>query len=340
MSHQTGITGSAELKDVFRRCTTSDEFRLVKVGITDEELVCIDTVAVQSNSWRDDYDASVKPLLEEKQPCYIFYRLESKDKWLFIAYTPDKSPVRQKMLFAGTRATVKTEFGTGFIMKELIGTAKNEVTLSGYDEDVRSCEAPPPLTDAEEEKKAIKEAENNTDIGVDTRHKTHSGLSFPLTDDLQGAINRFKGHDLNYLQLRINLQEEFIYLSTSGSHSIQELEREAPVDDAYYHIYRFDHTFKGEHMSSVVFVYTMPGTRAPIKARMLYSSCKSTLVEDLTNVYGLVFEKTLESQDQPLSEDYLMSEVHPPVAEVREKFSKPKAPGRRAPTKRPGRSNN
>lgn len=48
--------------------------------------------------WILDYDAMVLPILEEKQPCYIFYRLDSMNQtgyeWIFISYSPDFSPVR------------------------------------------------------------------------------------------------------------------------------------------------------------------------------------------------------------------------------------------------------
>ena len=44
-----------------------------------------------------DYDAMVLPSLEEQQPCYILYRLDSVNElgyeWVFLAYSPDFSPV-------------------------------------------------------------------------------------------------------------------------------------------------------------------------------------------------------------------------------------------------------
>ena len=49
------------------------------------------------------YDIHVKPLLEEKQPCYILYRLDSKNamgfQWIFIAWSPDFSPVNSRFLY-------------------------------------------------------------------------------------------------------------------------------------------------------------------------------------------------------------------------------------------------
>lgn len=95
-------------------------------------------------TWDKDYDKLVIPLIEEDQPCYILYRyffshyfrnfcfitfifrLDTKNasgyEWLFISWSPDTAPVRQKMLYASTKATLKQEFGTSQIKEELHGT--------------------------------------------------------------------------------------------------------------------------------------------------------------------------------------------------------------------------
>lgn len=65
-------------------------------------------------------------LIEENSPCYIIYKFDSKNslgyEWLFISWSPDTAPVRQKMLYASTKATLKMEFGTSQIKEELHGT--------------------------------------------------------------------------------------------------------------------------------------------------------------------------------------------------------------------------
>lgn len=52
-------------------------------------------------SWEKDYDSFVLPLLEDKQPCYILYRLDSQNaqgyEWVFIAWSPDHSPVSNSL---------------------------------------------------------------------------------------------------------------------------------------------------------------------------------------------------------------------------------------------------
>lgn len=50
-----------------------------------------------SRRWDTDYDTLVLPLLDEQQPCYVLYRLDSQNaqgyEWLFISWSPDSSPV-------------------------------------------------------------------------------------------------------------------------------------------------------------------------------------------------------------------------------------------------------
>lgn len=53
-----------------------------------------------SRRWDADYDALVLPLLDEQQPCYVLYRLDSQNaqgyEWLFISWSPDSSPVSSR----------------------------------------------------------------------------------------------------------------------------------------------------------------------------------------------------------------------------------------------------
>jgi len=53
-------------------------------------------------------------------------RLDSQNtsgyEWLLINWSPDSSAIRQKMLYASTKATLKQEFGSGQIIEELHAT--------------------------------------------------------------------------------------------------------------------------------------------------------------------------------------------------------------------------
>ncbi|CAL8405215.1 unnamed protein product [Arctogadus glacialis] len=125
MSHQTGIQATEEVLDVFSKARNGS-YRLIKVVIAGEKLVLGETRLV-CKRFDQEYDAYVLPLLDEGMPCYLLYRLDTTNtqgyEWLFLAWSPEGSPVRQKMLYAATRATVKKEFGGAHIKEEIFGTA-------------------------------------------------------------------------------------------------------------------------------------------------------------------------------------------------------------------------
>ena len=55
-----------------------------------------------ARSWDKDYDQFLLPLLTPQEPCYVLYRLDSQNaqgyEWIFIAWSPDQSPVCLRLL--------------------------------------------------------------------------------------------------------------------------------------------------------------------------------------------------------------------------------------------------
>ena len=45
-------------------------------------------------------------------------------KWLMISWSPDSASIRNKMLYASTKATLKKEFGGGQILDDLYGNVR------------------------------------------------------------------------------------------------------------------------------------------------------------------------------------------------------------------------
>ncbi|XP_015778183.1 PREDICTED: twinfilin-1-like [Acropora digitifera] len=100
MSHQTGIQANEELKAVFAKAREG-KIRVIKVDIQDGKYFCspfISTQQVKEFFELPHYDNAILPLLEEKDPCFLFYRLDSKNnqgyEWLFISYSPDFSKIK------------------------------------------------------------------------------------------------------------------------------------------------------------------------------------------------------------------------------------------------------
>ncbi|XDA74552.1 hypothetical protein R6Z07F_004775 [Ovis aries] len=316
MSHQTGIQASEDVKDIFARARNG-KYRLLKISIENEKLV-IGSCRKPSDSWDQDYDSFVLPLLEDKQPCYVLFRLDSQNaqgyEWIFIAWSPDHSHVRQKMLYAATRATLKKEFGGGHIKDEVFGTVKEDVSLHGYKKYLLSQSSPAPLTAAEEELRQIKINEVQTDVSVDAKHQTLQGVAFPISQEAFQALEKLNNRQLNYVQLEIDIKNEIIILANTVNTELKDLPKRIPKDAARYHFFLYKHSHEGDYLESIVFIYSMPGYTCSIRERMLYSSCKSPLLEIVERQLQMdVIRKRLGPEKNRNFKDLLSTyKQHPP----------------------------
>jgi len=343
MSHQTGIGSSDDLKAFFGSCRTG-KYRLIKVMIRGESgpRLELEESLEQAGSWEEDWNSLLLPLVDTQQPAYFLYRLDEKDDsgflWIFISWSPDEAPTRQKMLYASTKATFKKEFGQGQIKTDYFATSKEEVTLEGLKRHLVSANGPGPLSKQEEEMKEIKQSETRVDISVNTKQQTLSSLAFPMEEKALSALNEFIKKGINYVQLSIDISNESILLKKTGVYELEDLASLVPEDEARYHLYRFKHSYQGEATASTVFIYSMPGYSVSIKERMLYSSCKNSVVEVIENHYNIEIARKMEIDvGSELTEEYFMSEIHPVAVNAKPKFSKPAPPskGRKRITKAP-----
>uniref|UniRef100_A0A4X1TSM3 Twinfilin-1 n=2 Tax=Sus scrofa TaxID=9823 RepID=A0A4X1TSM3_PIG len=297
MSHQTGIQASEDVKDIFARARNG-KYRLLKISIENEKLV-IGSCRQPSDSWDKDYDSFVLPMLEDKQPCYILFRLDSQNaqgyEWIFIAWSPDHS--------------------------------HEDVSLHGYKKYLLSQSSPAPLTAAEEELRQIKINEVQTDVSVDTKHQTLQGVAFPISREAFQALEKLNNRQLNYVQLEIDIKNEVIILANTVNTELKDLPKRIPKDSARYHFFLYKHSHEGDYLESIVFIYSMPGYTCSIRERMLYSSCKSPLLEIVERQLQMdVIRKIEIDNGDELTADFLYEEVHPKQHAHKQSFAKPKGP--------------
>ncbi|GCB63357.1 hypothetical protein scyTo_0011609 [Scyliorhinus torazame] len=297
MSHLTGIPASKELKDIFARARNG-EFCFLKIVIENEQLK-VGASRESVTSWEQEYDSCILPLLEEQQPSYILYRLDTMNvqgfQWLFIAWSPDLSP--------------------------------EDVSFSGYKKHLVSQKDPAPLTAAEEELRQIKMNEGRTENSIVTRQPTLQGLPFPIQDDAIEALDKLRNKELSYVQLKIDFNQETIKLADTTHTEIGDLPKRVPKDSARYHFFLYKHSHEGDYLESIVFIYSMPGYTCSIRERMLYSSCKSPLIDMLDKQIALEITKKIEIDDgNELTADFLYGEIHPKQHAHRQIFAKPKGP--------------
>lgn len=84
----------------------------------------------------------------------------------------------------------------------------------------------------EEEMKEIRLNEINTSIHTDTRQQTLGGIKCPMTTSAEQSIEHMRKGSYNYLQFKIELQEEQIHLVKAANVELMNLPKEIPEDHA------------------------------------------------------------------------------------------------------------
>ncbi|KAI8376701.1 hypothetical protein EDC96DRAFT_282352 [Choanephora cucurbitarum] len=310
MSHQSGIQVSEELSQVFTQAVSKGDIRILRVSIEKESLVPNGTSAVQDD-FETDYKKFIDNYLDNTTPAYIFVRFDEKGtageyKWLFLCYVPDGAKVRDKMLYASTRATLTKELGDYRFVDNIYGTEKSEFTWEGYKKHLAHKAAEAPLTRREQELAEIKAAEVKavSDYqGTTTRKSYAPGVAFPLTDKavkgLQELAKTREERTTNFVSLY--LENEKIDLDSSTKITVEELAKTIKQDAPRFTFFMYD--------ENLVFIYTCPST-SKIRERMLYSSSKANVITAAETEVSLKVAKKLETSDlEDLTKAYLDEEL-------------------------------
>lgn len=383
MSHQTGIHATDELKATFAKCKAQQDIRCLKLSIDKEKLVCDDTkpMSISSNvDWKHDWKTyMVESFLPKQRPCYVLFRLgdgnDDKDivvrptpppntttpksgnplsssQWLFVSWTPESSPVREKMIYASTKSTVKQEFGGGSIFADyfvagpedlLVDSVKKWIErkqhIRGGHIDMNE------LSLSEQELQQVKadEAALCADLlasaaTLKEKNKSLPNIEMPIADEAIKALYDFKQGKSAYVQMSIDPKSETILLEKNEPSSGFDLAKKSissmtPKDHARYHLVSYNHQHDKKQTKATLFIYSIPSSGCPVKERMLYSSVKNSLlkvIQDESKI-GIDVAKRIETDDpSELTEKFLYDEIYPVAAtpSTPQAFVKPKGPSK------------
>ncbi|KAH9283804.1 Twinfilin-1 [Echinococcus granulosus] len=329
MAAQSGIAANEKLLSALAKAKLGS-IRLVYMQIEDEQIKLRKMIPVK-DSWEDEFDRSILPLLDSKTASYILYRLDSKNnlgyEWILLTWIPNETHVWQKTLYASTRATIRRQFGDGYLADDLLCHDEEDISLAGYRKHLISKEAPVPLTHAEEEAKETA-AGHVIHASMNDGYSSMGGVAFALTSSSQKSVEKFAAGKVNYLQFQIDIPQECIFVAVSKKDlKPEEIGALTPPNAGSYHLFRFTHEFDGTKCDPIVFVHTIPGYQSSIKERMLYSSCKGNLIDCLSRQYGIDIQSKLEIEDfREFTTPFLMDTFHSKEAAAPLFFSRPKGP--------------
>ncbi|KAG5460199.1 MAG: hypothetical protein BJ554DRAFT_7784, partial [Olpidium bornovanus] len=242
--------------------------------------------------------AVIQGYLEPKRPCYVLYRLDSRGgsgdhEWLFLCYVPDHAHVREKMLYASTRATLVKDLGDHRFTDSVYGTAAAEFTREGYAKHCAHQNSAAPLTEREKEMEEIKKTEHGSHIGTETRQSHVSGVTFPIQDSATDALEKLRDGEVNTVILQVDTTsgESMALEAAENISTADEVGSRLPQDLPRFVFRQLDPCLlpagsaPPEGTGTVSFLYSCP-TASKIRERMLYSSCRLAALRAAESVLG------------------------------------------------------
>lgn len=345
MASQSGISVSEGLAATFVEAATSKSaLRLILVHIENESLVSsLVRAPSESKTEVEDFEL-LGDILQDDKPAYVLFRLgdHAEKDWLFISYVPDHAKVRDKMLYASTRATISRQLGDSNFKDSMFATTKDELTPRGYLAHLASKQAQAPMTLRERELADIKAAEGadassmgtslrSSNVWGDGGNTINANLGLKWDEQAHKALSSWSAQDGDpVVQFNIDIPNEMIVVS-SNNHSGQ---LQFPDDQPTYTFYKLLHDGDSERR---VFIYSCP-SKSPIKSRLLYS-CNSISVSSKGPEYGFTLDKKIEtSSPEEVDIEYIKSELGlSPPSTTKADSSTPKASAGFAKPPRPGR---
>eukprot|EP01096_Ripella_sp_DP13-Kostka_P018225 TRINITY_DN9786_c0_g1_i1.p1 TRINITY_DN9786_c0_g1~~TRINITY_DN9786_c0_g1_i1.p1 ORF type:complete len:343 (-),score=156.66 TRINITY_DN9786_c0_g1_i1:72-1073(-) len=325
MTHSTRIPVTAELEQAFGSARLEKNLRILKVEIEDETLV-LRTTRPAGASVSSDWNG-MSSLFEAKKPCFVLFRLDSSSsdgaEWVLVSYVPDGSPVRDRMVYASTRDTLKRQLGYNSFSDEMHGSSADELTWDLFQQHDKKNFSNAPLTEAEVQTAAESRAE--VDYGH-TREYVHS-VAFPISDEASSALRSLATRVVDLVILRVDAKKETLELRSSSKASASDIAQHIPSDEPAFILFRYTHDYKGEQQAPIFFIYSCPDG-ATVRNRMLYSTVKATACEAAAHLGVEITKKIEVSEPSEVTENSLSEEIHPPEVEQNKGFQRPSRPGR------------
>ncbi|KAI9008776.1 hypothetical protein CLU79DRAFT_877149, partial [Phycomyces nitens] len=176
-----------------------------------------------------------------------------------MSYVPDNAKVRDKMVYASTRAILIKELADYRFTKTIYGTQEPEFTIDSSERYLAHKAADKPLTRRQRELAEIKGARQKTrpkkimitvtdNQGTSVLKSYVVGISFPLTKEtiktLYNLAKLKEERENNYVSLC--LDNEKIDLNTESPVPVNKLKDQIPSNAPRFTFYVFEHEYPGE----------------------------------------------------------------------------------------------
>jgi len=305
MSHGTAIPVSPALEQSFKSAVEGgSRIRLFQIVIQNETLVASHT-SEDSSPLEKVYD-SMANLISETQACYFLVRLDGNKSWLMITYVPNGVAVKDKMVYAATKGTLKNKLGFGYFQDEVHATNKEELSYSRYKGDKAPVDSRSEAEKLFADMHKQEESERTERVTARPMSGGYHSVIIPLADNVQSAVSKFKGGEINFIEMMVSSQDGKETISASNSKMVppSQLSKEIISSEPRFYLYSY-----GVPVPKNVYIYCCP-EKSPPKLRMVYSTAKPAVADQLSKLGVTLAQKKIEiSTPEDMTEEYLRGEL-------------------------------
>ncbi|KAJ3020818.1 UNVERIFIED_CONTAM: Twinfilin-1 [Siphonaria sp. JEL0065] len=307
------------------------------VGIENGQLV--ERMRVEGVGAFEESFSNLESLYAEKTPGFVLVRLDKtvaagESAWLVVQYVPDGAHVREKMVYASSKAALVRELGDFKFIDVLFATSKEECTLAGYKAHLAHKSAEAPRTEKEIEAELLKRTETGAEIGMSTRKEiaASGGLGFTFTEEAVDALRGLNEGAINFVALSI-VAETITVGSSSHSASPDNLRTLIPDSEPFFVFFKYAHLHDGASQDPVLFFYICPPS-AKVKSRMLFSSSRASALDYVEKNIGITVLKKIELDSaSEIDQAFIDETLYPPKTDLltstKAAFKKPSRPGKK-----------
>lgn len=121
-----------------------------QVSISDESIGLESTINASSSA-KDDFEGSLLSSMQDSVSSLVVFCAEDRvagqpSKWTLIAWVPDNSKVRDKMLYSSSREDLKKALGLGYFSGEYYANAMEDLTWEQFTDYISKDRSDGPLS--------------------------------------------------------------------------------------------------------------------------------------------------------------------------------------------------
>lgn len=277
----------------------------------ENEVLVLKAVGAKTASLANDWAEIPRVAEREGGPCYVVVRTGSDKEWCVITFVPETTKVKDKMVYASTKATLQRHLGFQFFNEEKHANTISELSYEFY---TGSNQPVYSLSHAEEARiVAITEEDRERKERIDSlggKKRLSCGyhaVQIPLSDSARSNLSQFSSGAANFVELRINDAKTAIDGVCAQTVSTAAIASKITTNEPRYYLFKYQ--------ASTVSIYVCPGN-APRALRMVYSTSKPALQSNI-EATGIRIDKSTELDDgSELNEAYFQSLFSRPLGVV------------------------